>query len=71
MALLTYTKLSPRYAKGYDPDNWLSIDEETSEIKLMKIPDRESKSLVNGSYIAKILCMTQGKTIFLLENKNF
>ncbi|KAF4070847.1 hypothetical protein AMELA_G00278230 [Ameiurus melas] len=48
-----------RYAKGYDPENWLSIDEETSEIKLMKIPDRESKSLVNGSYIAKILCMTR------------
>ncbi|XP_060773606.1 desmoglein-2.1-like isoform X5 [Neoarius graeffei] len=48
-----------RYAKGYDPDNWLSIDEKTSEIKLTKIPDRESKSLVNGSYIAKILCMTK------------
>ncbi|XP_017544729.1 uncharacterized protein LOC108416204 isoform X2 [Pygocentrus nattereri] len=48
-----------RYAKGYDPDNWLSINEETSEIKLVKIPDRESKFLVNGTYFAKIICMTQ------------
>lgn len=53
-----------RYAKGHDPDNWLSIDEETAEIKLTKVPDRESKFLVNGTYIAKIICMTQGKNIF-------
>uniref|UniRef100_A0A4W4DNE3 Cadherin domain-containing protein n=1 Tax=Electrophorus electricus TaxID=8005 RepID=A0A4W4DNE3_ELEEL len=48
-----------RYAKGHDPDNWLAIDEDTSEIKLLKIPDRESKLLVNGTYFAKILCMTK------------
>uniref|UniRef100_A0A8B9KST3 Si:ch73-74h11.1 n=1 Tax=Astyanax mexicanus TaxID=7994 RepID=A0A8B9KST3_ASTMX len=48
-----------RYAKGHDPDNWLAIDEETSEIKLVKMPDRESKFLVNGTYFAKIICMTQ------------
>uniref|UniRef100_A0A3Q3WA96 Cadherin domain-containing protein n=1 Tax=Mola mola TaxID=94237 RepID=A0A3Q3WA96_MOLML len=38
-----------RYAKGSDPDNWLTIDPETAEIKLNKIPDRESKFLVNGT----------------------
>uniref|UniRef100_A0A673NI35 Si:ch73-74h11.1 n=1 Tax=Sinocyclocheilus rhinocerous TaxID=307959 RepID=A0A673NI35_9TELE len=48
-----------RYAKGHDPDNWLTIDEETAEIKLAKAPDRESKFLVNGTYFAKIICMTQ------------
>ncbi|KAJ8279867.1 hypothetical protein COCON_G00069330 [Conger conger] len=48
-----------RYAKGYDPDNWLSIDEKTAEIKLIKRPDRESKHLIDGVYYAKILCLTQ------------
>ncbi|CAL8347463.1 unnamed protein product [Gadus morhua 'NCC'] len=48
-----------RYAKIYDPDNWVSIDGETAEIRLNKVPDRESKFIVNGSYVAKILCMTQ------------
>ncbi|KAF7647869.1 hypothetical protein LDENG_00165520, partial [Lucifuga dentata] len=47
------------YAKAYDPDNWLTIDEETAEIKLNKIPDRESSFLVNGTYFAKILAISQ------------
>uniref|UniRef100_A0A8D3B913 Cadherin domain-containing protein n=1 Tax=Scophthalmus maximus TaxID=52904 RepID=A0A8D3B913_SCOMX len=47
------------YAKGYDPDSWLTINAETAEIKLNKIPDRESSFLVNGTYIAKILVMTK------------
>ncbi|XP_015209349.2 desmoglein-2.1-like [Lepisosteus oculatus] len=48
-----------RYAKAFDPDNWLSIDEKTAEIKLNKLPDRESKQLINGTYYAKILVMTE------------
>ncbi|XP_066533207.1 desmoglein-2.1-like [Hoplias malabaricus] len=47
-----------RYAKGYDPANWLSIDENTAEIKLKMMPDRESPYVNNGTYYAKILCMT-------------
>ncbi|KAK2815966.1 hypothetical protein Q5P01_026433 [Channa striata] len=47
------------YAKAYDPDNWFTIDEETAEIKLNKVPDRESPFLVNGTYIAKILAITK------------
>ncbi|XP_047199070.1 desmoglein-2-like [Hippoglossus stenolepis] len=47
-----------RYAKGSDPDNWLNIDPETAKITLNKIPDRESPYLVNGTYIAKVLCIT-------------
>lgn len=50
-----------RYAKGHDPDNWFIIDEETAEIKLNKVPDRESPFVVNGTYKALILCMTEGK----------
>ncbi|KAF3835609.1 hypothetical protein F7725_028167 [Dissostichus mawsoni] len=34
-----------RYAKGYDPENWLLIDSETAEIRLQKVPDRESPYL--------------------------
>ncbi|KAJ8279866.1 hypothetical protein COCON_G00069320 [Conger conger] len=54
-----------RYVKGFDPDNWLVIDEETAEVRLNKLPDRESKYLVNGTYFAKVLCISQdmpGKT---------
>ncbi|KAG5841884.1 hypothetical protein ANANG_G00171760 [Anguilla anguilla] len=47
-----------RYAKLVDQANWLIIDERTAEIKLSQIPDRESKFLVNGTYIAKIICIT-------------
>ena len=50
-----------RYAKGYDPGNWFTIDEETAEITLNKMPDRESPYVVNGTYLAKILCMTNGQ----------
>uniref|UniRef100_A0A4W5MFL5 Cadherin domain-containing protein n=1 Tax=Hucho hucho TaxID=62062 RepID=A0A4W5MFL5_9TELE len=47
-----------RYAKLYDEDHWLIIDEKTAEIKLNKLPDRESKYLVNGTYYAKIIAIT-------------
>ncbi|XP_042339770.1 uncharacterized protein LOC121941115 [Plectropomus leopardus] len=47
------------YAKAYDPDNWFTIDEETAEIKLNKVPDRESPFLEKGTYIAKILAITK------------
>ncbi|XP_056301486.1 desmoglein-2.1 isoform X2 [Danio aesculapii] len=47
-----------KYAKGYDPDNWISIDVDTAEIKLNKVPDRESPFVVNGTYYAKIICIT-------------
>lgn len=49
-----------RYAKLYDPDNWISINVDTAEIKLNKLPDRESPYVVNGTYYAKILCITDG-----------
>ncbi|XP_072294071.1 desmoglein-2.1-like isoform X2 [Eucyclogobius newberryi] len=54
-----------RYIRGNDPGNWLIIDPETAEIKLNKLPDRESPLLVNGTYYAEVLCVsedTPGKT---------
>ncbi|XP_067454080.1 desmoglein-2.1-like [Thunnus thynnus] len=48
-----------RYAKSSDPGNWLIIDPETAEIKLNKMPDRESPLLVNGTYFAEVLCITE------------
>lgn len=50
-----------RYAKIKDDDNWLTIDERTAEIKLKKMPDRESTFLVNGTYYAEIICITTGE----------
>ncbi|XP_077098171.1 desmoglein-2-like protein [Siphateles boraxobius] len=47
-----------RYAKGQDVDNWLIIDERTADIRLNKIPDYESKFLVNRTYYAQIICIT-------------
>ncbi|XP_051730034.1 desmoglein-2-like [Ctenopharyngodon idella] len=47
-----------KYAKGYDPDNWISVNMDTAEIKLNKVPDRESPYVVNGTYHAEILCIT-------------
>lgn len=58
--------LPSSYAKAHDPDNWLTIDEETAEIKLNKAPDRESPFLVNGTYVAKILAITKGNPLHAL-----
>ncbi|XP_032421120.1 desmoglein-2-like [Xiphophorus hellerii] len=52
------TATNVRYAKLYDADNWFSINEKTAEIRLNKYPDRESIYLVNGTYYAKIICIT-------------
>ncbi|XP_066575693.1 desmoglein-2.1 [Amia ocellicauda] len=47
------------YFKRNDPENWLIIDEHTAEIRLNKIPDRESKFIINGKYNVEILCITK------------
>ncbi|KAM9796220.1 desmoglein-2.1-like [Syngnathus typhle] len=48
-----------KYLKGSDPDNWLTIDPETADIRLNKMPDRESTFLVNGTYYAQVLCISE------------
>uniref|UniRef100_A0A3P9ND37 Desmoglein-2 n=1 Tax=Poecilia reticulata TaxID=8081 RepID=A0A3P9ND37_POERE len=52
------TATNVRYAKLFDKDNWFSIDEKTAEIRLNKYPDRESIYLINGTYYAQIICIT-------------
>ncbi|KAK2901439.1 hypothetical protein Q8A67_009554 [Cirrhinus molitorella] len=52
------TATNVRYAKGRDYDNWLIIDEKTADIKFNKKPDYESKFLINGTYYAHIICIT-------------
>ena len=59
-----------RYAKGFDPDNWLSVNPDTAEITLNKQPDRESPFLVNGTYYAKILCLTKGRHYSITSRKS-
>lgn len=54
--------LGLRYAKASDPDNWFTVDEDTAEIKLKKQPDRESPFVVNGTYVAKIVAISKGRT---------
>ncbi|KAK9539280.1 hypothetical protein VZT92_004396 [Zoarces viviparus] len=59
------TATNVRYAKIKDDDNWLIIDEKTADIRLNKLPDRESKFLINGTYYAQIICISNeisGKT---------
>ncbi|CAL8315892.1 unnamed protein product [Gadus morhua 'NCC'] len=51
------------YAKLEDVGGWLTIDEHTADIKLNKLPDRESKYLKNGTYYAKIICITKDTPI--------
>ncbi|XP_028282552.1 desmoglein-2-like [Parambassis ranga] len=52
------TATNVRYVKLRDIDNWLIIDGQTADIRLNKLPDRESKFLINGTYYAEIICIT-------------
>ncbi|XP_053107069.1 desmoglein-2 [Hemicordylus capensis] len=47
-----------RYAKDHDAGNWITIDSKTAEIKLLRVPDYESSFVVNGTYTATILAIT-------------
>ncbi|XP_015270042.1 PREDICTED: desmoglein-2 [Gekko japonicus] len=68
-----------RYSKLRDVENWFKIDSKTAEIKLIKIPRFDSSSLVNGSYIATILAVTEdipsktatGTIAIQVQNVNF
>ncbi|KAJ8012131.1 hypothetical protein DPEC_G00065490 [Dallia pectoralis] len=53
------TATNVKYAKIKDSDNWVSVNEKTGEISLNKLPDRESKYLVNGTYYAEIIVISK------------
>ncbi|NXG18495.1 DSG2 protein, partial [Grallaria varia] len=46
------------YMKGRDPENWITIDSVTGEIRLAKRLDYESPHLVNGTYTITMLGVT-------------
>ncbi|XP_030069637.1 desmoglein-4 [Microcaecilia unicolor] len=46
------------YKKGKDPENWLIIDSKTGEIKFSKEMTRDSIYVVNGTYTAEILAIS-------------
>uniref|UniRef100_K9J3J6 Putative cadherin egf lag seven-pass g-type receptor n=1 Tax=Desmodus rotundus TaxID=9430 RepID=K9J3J6_DESRO len=48
-----------KYVKLEDRDNWVSVDSVTSEIKLVKIPDFESRYVQNGTYTVKVLAISE------------
>lgn len=48
------------YVKVQDTDNWVSVDSETSEIKLVKIPDFESRHVQNSTYTVKVVAISKG-----------
>ncbi|KAM4841423.1 desmoglein-2 [Thomomys bottae] len=48
-----------RYKKLEDKDNWVSVDSVTSEIKLMKVPDFESRYVQNGTYTVKVMAISE------------
>ncbi|XP_004606183.2 desmoglein-2 [Sorex araneus] len=48
-----------KYSKLEDIDNWITIDSVTSEIRLAKIPDFESRYVKNGTYTVKIVAVSE------------
>ncbi|XP_004703134.1 desmoglein-2 [Echinops telfairi] len=67
-----------KYTKWEDVDNWISVDTRTSEIKLVKIPDFESKYVINGTYTTKIIAVSEdyprktitGTIVIMVEDIN-
>ncbi|KAM7122484.1 desmoglein-4-like [Ciconia maguari] len=48
------------YSIGRDPAAWFRINQNTGEITLNKVIDRESIYLINGQYRAEVLAITRG-----------
>ncbi|NXE15028.1 DSG1A protein, partial [Lophotis ruficrista] len=48
-----------RYSIGRDPGAWFRINQNTGEITLNKVIDRESIYVVNGQYRAEVLAITR------------
>ncbi|NXS40407.1 DSG1A protein, partial [Balaeniceps rex] len=49
-----------RYSIGRDPAAWFRINQNTGEITLNKVIDRESIYVINGQYSAEVLAITRG-----------
>ncbi|NXR97538.1 DSG1 protein, partial [Oxylabes madagascariensis] len=58
-SLFFFTK--HRYSIGRDPAAWFRINQNTGEITLNKVINRDSVYIVNGQYQAEVLAITRGK----------
>ncbi|XP_057554078.1 desmocollin-1 isoform X2 [Hippopotamus amphibius kiboko] len=65
-----------RYKKIGDEDNWFEIDENTGNLKTIKVLNRESTFVKNNGYSVSIIAMDAdgrsctGTVVVLLEDKN-
>ncbi|XP_016098104.1 cadherin-like protein 26 isoform X2 [Sinocyclocheilus grahami] len=49
-----------KFLKGEDIDKWLTIDAKTGQVSTIKILDRESPFVINGTYIATLYAVDEG-----------
>ncbi|XP_037662096.1 desmocollin-1 isoform X2 [Choloepus didactylus] len=65
-----------RYTKTGDEDNWFQINEQTGNLKTVKVLDRESKFVKNNQYNVSVVARDAsgrsctGTLVFLLEDFN-
>uniref|UniRef100_A0A8C1FVP0 Cadherin 26, tandem duplicate 2 n=1 Tax=Cyprinus carpio TaxID=7962 RepID=A0A8C1FVP0_CYPCA len=48
------------FVKGEDTDGWITIDEKTGQVSTIKILDRESPFVINGTYTATLYAVEEG-----------
>ncbi len=51
-----------RFVTGEDIDKWITIDAKTGKVSTIKILDRESPFVINGTYTATLHAVDEGKT---------
>ncbi|KAG7472377.1 hypothetical protein MATL_G00108240 [Megalops atlanticus] len=56
---LSYTN-EFEYVKGYDPDNWVTLDSKTGKISTAKVLDRESPYVKNDIYTVTLYAIDKG-----------
>ena len=52
-----------RYVKGYDPDDWVTVDLHTGHITTAKLLDRESPFMDKDVYTVIIYAVDNGKGV--------
>lgn len=57
--------LQIRYKKLGDEDNWFEINENTGDLRTMKVLDRESKFVKNDQYNVSVVATDAGRCNFL------
>ncbi|NXK97173.1 DSG1A protein, partial [Formicarius rufipectus] len=60
-----------RYSIGRDPAAWFRINQNTGEITLNKVINRDSIYVINGQYKAEVLAITRGKKRNYCDSRNY